>query len=383
MRFVNFLSIVIVILCLASFYLGRRLLAFWPTANRHQTVLWLLLAVFVVLEILIPFSYRAFAHGSLSRITQGIGYFLLGLWTSAFLYVALSDIILGVAQFVNPRIAQFRAQAFFIMLALSIVSTLVGLAQALRVPRLHTVLVPVKNLARELEGFRIVSLTDLHIGPVFRRSRVEKLVGLANMANADVVALTGDFIDGAVDELAADLEPLRNLKARYGVFFVTGNHEYYWDAHAWAKVFSRFNATVLTNEHRVIRIGDAAVTLAGVTDYSSGSFYPDEKSDPRKAIAGAPERSAKILLAHQPASYKAAAAAGFDLQLSGHTHGGQFVPWNILVWLFQKYDRGLAQYVESQGHEMWIYTTSGAAFWGPPNRFLIPTEISIIELTRG
>jgi predicted MPP superfamily phosphohydrolase len=204
---------------------------------------------------------------------------------------------------------------------------------------------------------------------------VNAIVEAANRLDADVIAITGDLVDGSVRQLAADVQPLSQLTAKHGVYFVTGNHEYYSGARAWTQELRRLGLTVLTNEHVVLVREEASLVLAGVTDYGAHHFEPQNRSDPAVALNGAPAGAVKVLLAHQPRSAPAAASAGFDLQLSGHTHGGQFWPWNLFVPLQQPFTAGLHRL-----GQLWIYVSRGTGYWGPPKRFGAPSEITRIKL---
>jgi len=190
-----------------------------------------------------------------------------------------------------------------------------------------------------------------------------------------MVAVTGDLVDGRVSELASHVAPLADLVSRHGTYFVTGNHEYYSGAKAWVQELRRIGLRVLQNEHVVLQHGDASLVVAGVTDYSAHHFDPAERSDPHAAIAGAPADVVRLLLAHQPRSADAAQRAGFQLQLSGHTHGGQFWPWNFFVRLQQPFTAGLHQL-----RDLWVYTSRGTGYWGPPKRFGAPSEITRLRL---
>jgi predicted MPP superfamily phosphohydrolase len=160
---------------------------------------------------------------------------------------------------------------------------------------------------------------------------------------------------------------------------VTGNHEYASGADAWVAEFRRIGLRVLMNEHVVIQHNDAQVVIAGVTDYSAGRHDPAHRSDPARALAGAPlDVRIKVLLAHQPRSAEAASDAGFTLQLSGHTHGGQFFPWNLFVRLQQPFTAGLARW-----DGLWVYTSRGTGYWGPPKRLGAPSEITRLRLVAG
>jgi predicted MPP superfamily phosphohydrolase len=227
-----------------------------------------------------------------------------------------------------------------------------------------------------LQGFSIAQISDIHVGSQIKRKHVEAIVEAVNGLKADVIAITGDLVDGSVQDLRRHVAPLSGLSARYGVFLVTGNHEYYSGERAWTAEFRRLGLRVLLNEHVVVRHKGASVVLAGVTDFSAHHFDPAQRSDPAAALSGAPpEAVARILLAHQPRSATAAADAGFDLQLSGHTHGGQFWPWNLFVRFQQPFTAGLHRL-----KHLWVYISRGTGYWGPPNRFGAPSEITLLKL---
>ena len=158
-------------------------------------------------------------------------------------------------------------------------------------------------------------------------------------------------MDGSVRRLSGDVEPLADTRSRFGNFFVTGNHEYYSGAPAWIGKMQSLGFTVLNNSHRIIAHNNRKILLAGVTDYNAGRFYESHRSDPRMAIRGAPDTNFKLLLAHQPKSIFASSKAGFDLQISGHTHGSQFFPWNFMVHFFQPYVAGLHHHGNTQTYQ--------------------------------
>jgi len=171
------------------------------------------------------------------------------------------------------------------------------------------------------------------------------------------------------------VKPLSELRARYGAYVVTGNHEYYSGAQEWLDAFREFGLNPLQNEHVLIEHDGANLVLGGINDFSAPRVHPDHASDPAAAADGTPPDALKILLAHQPRSADAAEAAGFHLQLSGHTHGGQFWPWNHFVRLQQPYTAGLHRHGRMQ-----IYISRGTGYWGPPKRFGAPSEITRITL---
>lgn len=259
--------------------------------------------------------------------------------------------------------------------AAATILTGVGVAEARSVPDVREVNVPIENLPEDLRGFRIVQITDIHVSPTIHRPFVERVVDTVNRLQPDMIAHTGDLVDGSVKRLAYHVEPLSRLRSTYGSFFVTGNHEYYSGADQWIRKVTDLGHQVLLNEHHIIRHGNGRLLVAGVTDYRAGNFNPDQASSPARALRGAEPAHVKLLLAHQPKSIYKAAAAGFDLQLSGHTHGGQFWPWPILVRLVQPFVAGLHRYENTQ-----IYVSRGTGYWGPPIRFGAPSEITLIKL---
>jgi predicted MPP superfamily phosphohydrolase len=252
----------------------------------------------------------------------------------------------------------------------------VGFFNARRRAGVRRVDVPIANLPASLHGFTIAQITDIHVGPTIRRNYLDAIVDAVNELDADLIAVTGDLVDGSVAHLAQHTQPLARLSARHGAFFVTGNHEYYSGVEAWVSEIRRLGLRVLMNEHVVLMHEGAAIVVGGVTDHGAHHYDPAQRSDPAAAMVGAPRDAAfKLLLAHQPRSAFAAAPVGFDLQLSGHTHGGQFLPWTFLVRLQQPITAGLHR-IES----LWVYVSRGTGYWGPPLRLGAPSEITHLRL---
>ena len=255
--------------------------------------------------------------------------------------------------------------------------TAYGIYEARRRPAIVEVTVPILDLPGSLQGFRIVQITDIHAGLTVTRPFVEMVVEMANAQMGDIVAFTGDLVDGSVDQLREHVAPMKNLEGRYGRYFITGNHEYYSGALPWIEEAKSLGFDVLLNEHSVIRQGGGTIVLAGVTDTSAGGFITEHRSDPHKAIAGAPAADVRILLAHQPKSLYEGSKAGFDVQISGHTHGGQFFPWNLVATIGQPYIKGLHKFADT-----WIYVSKGTGYWGPPVRLAARSEITVLTLVR-
>jgi predicted MPP superfamily phosphohydrolase len=303
-----------------------------------------------------------------------IGALFMGLFSSLLVLTALRDllmVVVGRTVYADAYVV-WSAQAVPLLAALV---TLIGLINARRPARVVTVTVPLGKLSALLNGFTLVQLSDLHVGPTIKAGYVRAIVERVNQLNADLVVITGDVVDGSVAQLLADTAPLADLRARHGVCLVTGNHEYYSGATEWVEAFRGLGLRPLLNEHVVIDHDGAQLLVAGVTDYSAHVFDPAQQSDPIKALAGSPVGLPRVLLAHQPRTAPAAASAGFDLQLSGHTHGGQFWPWNLLVFLQQPYTAGLHRL-----GDLWVYTSRGTGYWGPPKRFGAPSEITCVRL---
>jgi hypothetical protein len=253
-----------------------------------------------------------------------------------------------------------------------------GVTQATgRIP-LKRVSVRLDRLDPAFDGYRIALLTDIHLGPILGREFLTDVVARVNSADVDLVAISGDLVDGDTGTLGSAARPLAGLSSRDGTFFVTGNHEYYSGAPAWVGYLRRLGVRVLRNERAEIRRGDAVLDVAGVDDYTArASGVPGHGADLPRALAGRDPDRPVILLAHQPVLVEQAAALGVDLQLSGHTHGGQMAPFNLAVRLQQPFVAGLHRVRRTL-----LYVSRGVGFWGPPVRVGAPPEITILTLRR-
>ena len=253
-----------------------------------------------------------------------------------------------------------------------------GLWQGAAIPQPRNIDLPLADLPPELEGLRIAHITDLHIGPIFRAQRTEELVTRVNDLKPDLVFITGDIVDGSVQELRADAAPLAKLQANYGVWACVGNHEYFAGFAPWMQYFAELGIRMLVNEHVVLRMGSQPLVLAGVSD-EAAARYAMEGPDIGKALAGAPSGVPRILLAHRPKGSAEYARHGVVAQFSGHTHGGQALPVRPLVRaLNDSYLYGLYTV-----NGMSLYVGAGAALWGGyPVRFGVPSEIALLRLTK-
>jgi uncharacterized protein len=363
------------LLLVLHLYIGWRIAPQLP-GTVGGIALSVLLAASAVLIPLAFFGRRAKHREAADRWTWA-GMFALGLFSMLFVLTLLRDALLLIAwPFDLPPLAAPSAIAVPL---LAFVAVLWGLFSARRTARVRRIDVPIKGLPAALHGFTIVQISDLHVGPTVKRPYVRAIVDRVNTLGADVVAITGDLVDGRVQDLAHDVSPLADLRSRHGSFFVTGNHEYYSGAEEWIALLRKLGLVVLLDEHVVLEHGDAQLVLAGVADFSARHFIAAHRSDPRAAIAGAPRSAGlRVLLAHQPRSASDAADAGFDVQLSGHTHGGQFWPWNLLVTLQQPFVAGLHRL-----RSLWVYTSRGTGYWGPPLRLGAPSEITRLRFVEA
>jgi uncharacterized protein len=336
-------------------YIWWRLVA--PLAEPWSVVGTVVLAV---LAPSLPLSLRI-ARGKprdAARPVLLVGYLWFGMAKYLFLGAAASHVAVGLG-------ASARVAAVWAALA-ALATVALGLIHVARGPRVRRVRVPLEKLG--VETYTIVQLTDVHIGTMLGREFATGVVRQVNALEPDLVVITGDFIDGRLAELRPHVEPFRGLRARDGVYAVTGNHEYYWETGPWLEHIRSLGIHVLRNEH--VTIG-GAFELAGVDDSSAAEDVP-------RALRGRDPALPVVLLAHHPSTVKRAAAAGVDLQLSGHTHGGQLLPLGWLIRLFEPLAAGLARFGGT-----WLYVSEGTGFWGPPLRVGTTSEIAAITRVRA
>ena len=372
-----FLTIVLSVLGGIHYYLWARLLrdtALPPTVLRAGTL-------FLVLAALSMPAAIFFGRAGLGRPLVWFAYVWMGLMF--FLFVALlgADVTYLLARVTGPvdleRRTALRRILGGIASLVAISAAGIGYCEAQRL-RVVDVTVPLKRLPRALDGFTIVQISDIHVGPTIGKGFIETIVARINALSADLVAITGDLVDGSVERLGAAVAPLAQLQSKHGTFFVTGNHEYYSGASEWLEELGRLGIRVLRNERVEIGRDGHAFDLVGVDDFHAAGQAPGHGADLQAALAGYDRSRESVLLAHQPKQALEAAELGVGLQLSGHTHGGQLWPFTYLVRLQQPFIAGL-----NRLKDLFVYTSRGTGYWGPPMRVGAPSEITRITLKSG
>jgi predicted MPP superfamily phosphohydrolase len=289
----------------------------------------------------------------------------------------LARIPLALADVADPTRSRVVAG---LAVAVSAVLIAWGYVEAMRVPRVRRVEVRLDRLGAGLDGLRVVLLTDTHYGPIDRERWSHRVTEVVNGLQPDIVCHTGDIADGTVAQRRAQAAPLADIRATLARAYVTGNHEYFGEADGWLEHLRQLGWQPLHNEHTVVQRDGARLVLAGVDDRTAASSgRPGHRADHEVALAGADRELPVLLLAHQPQQITAAVAHDVDLQLSGHTHGGQIWPFHYLVRTDQPTVQGLTRH----GARTQLYTSRGTGFWGPPLRIFAPSEITLITLRAG
>jgi predicted MPP superfamily phosphohydrolase len=336
--------------------------------------------VFAVALVGFPFAmvrgHRTGHHDGLARI----GDTTLGVIWVLFTWSVFGDVarvVLTLAGVPNPARSRIVAVA---VLAVAVVLVVVGNVEAMRLPRIRTVDVVLPRLGPALDGLRVAVLADTHFGPINRRVWSERVAAAVNDLAPDVVCHVGDLADGTVEQRTEQVAPMGDIRATAAKLYITGNHEYFSEAQRWLDHMAGLGWDPLHNRHRLVRRGADRVVFAGVDDPTGvGSGLDGHGTDLPAALAGTDPDVPVVLLAHQPKYVTQAVAAGVDLQLSGHTHGGQIWPFHLVVRLDQKYLHGLSRH----GERTQLYTSRGSGFWGPPLRVFAPSEITLLVLRSG
>lgn len=356
----------------AHWYLARRFVIDPGLGEPLRGVALGLLVVLGVGAVLQP-ALERFLKPPWLRIASFPFVVWMGLFWISFVALGISDGVLGLmGASGGSDVAGIRAAVVgAVVLALSAVA----LRSGLRLPAVRRVEIALARWPRALDGFRIVQISDIHIGPMLGRDFAAGLTGRVNALDPDLVVVTGDLVDGSVEALRDEVAPFAGLRARHGVFFVTGNHDVYSGGESWVERVRELGLRALRNE-RVAIGGADGFDLAGVDDHR-GDWVHGSTEDLDAAVAGRDESRALVLLAHDPGTFRRASKRSIDLQLSGHTHGGQIWPFAYLVRLAIPFVAGHYRVGRSQ-----LYVSRGSGFWGPPMRLLAPAEISEIVLRR-
>ncbi|WFS63554.1 metallophosphoesterase [Pseudodesulfovibrio thermohalotolerans] len=391
--------IVMTVSTLLVLYLGWRLINPLRIARSRKITLWSLLALLLFGHRLTWVLHRTNRYELIvCDCIDWVGFTFLGFISILVVFMLARDIpsLFGALMSGLKRLFTRRSQRpYFIgpnharrrfllnasnglFLAAALPMTGFGVYNARRKPSVLKNDLFVLDLPEGLDGFTIAQISDTHIGPTIRADWARKVVDAVNGLDPDLIVHTGDMVDGAVDGLKTDVLPFGDLNAPHGVWFCTGNHEYYSGVFEWLSEARRLGIRPLVNEHALIDTGRGRLLLAGVTDLRAGRMVPGHVSSPSKAMAEAPEHDVSVLLAHQPDSVYAASEAGFDIQLSGHTHGGQYFPYNYVIHLFQTFVRGPYIHDGTQ-----LYVNMGTGYWGPPMRIGTMPEITLHTLRRA
>ena len=306
----------------------------------------------------------SFPFKRIHRLQRQLIFLCLGLATYLPLLTILRDLYFLATDTLIDRVWVFVG---------TIVCVAAGVLHAVLGPHVKRVSIKIANLPAELEGFTIAQLSDLHVGPTIRAPYVEKVVQRTNALKPHLITMTGDIGDGPVRVYRADAQELKGLRAEHGVIYVSGNHEHYWGVQDWMGLMTEMGFTVLSNSVKVIHHQGNTLAVAGLPD-------PVSKLTPALEAMASEIKSAnvKLLLSHRPNPARAASKLGFDLQLSGHTHGGQFFPWTLVVRFVHEFHKGL-----DRVGEMWIYVNVGTGSWGPFLRLGSTSEITLLTLTKA
>ncbi|MCV7301803.1 metallophosphoesterase [Mycobacterium barrassiae] len=297
---------------------------------------------------------------------------VLFVWSVLGLVIGLLLFFAGVEDPVRSRVVAA------VVLAVALALLAWGFFEAMRVPRIRTVDVEMPRLGAGLDGLRVAIITDTHYGPIDRARWSAAVVKRVNELDADLVCHVGDLADGTVDMREEQVSPLASVRAAEARVYVTGNHEYFTEAQAWLDYMESVGWTALHNRHVIVERGGDRIIVAGVDDATAEASRQGHRADLDAALEGADRTLPVLLLAHQPKQVVDAVRAGVDLQISGHTHGGQIWPFNFLVRLDQPVVAGLSRH----GEVTQLYTSRGTGFWGPPFRVFAPSEITLMTLRR-
>ncbi|MCL1915334.1 MAG: metallophosphoesterase [Desulfovibrionaceae bacterium] len=370
---------------LICLYLFLRLLLPLPLRPRWKLALGSLLPLICLQQFLLRLFF-----GNGPTIEMPAFAVLLSGWSFASMLLLFcltlgTDILLLARRLLRPKakpsptsgpLSPGRRQALLALLAIA--PAAYGASKVMHSPEVFRLEARLPRLPRALDGLTLAQISDLHASSLLQEKWIRLVVEKTNALKPDLILLTGDIVDGLPEARRTDVLPLRELRAGLGVFGCAGNHEYYSHFDSWMKRFPDLGVDMLLNRHATLSLDGEKLVLAGVTDLVADR-YKLPLPNVSAALAGSPEEGVRILLKHRPAGQEAR-LAGVDLQLSGHTHGGQILLLDQVVARFnQGYLRGWYQM-----GDMGLYVSSGAGLWsGMPVRLGVPSEIALLTLRRG
>jgi predicted MPP superfamily phosphohydrolase len=368
----KFIITATLILSVLFLFLGFRL-----TGIGHYS--WVLSGLMTGLLILYTLVWYDVLPKTLNSITRTITHLDMGLLSLIITLIILRDLIFVPLSLFKPGLFEqaFSGIAIWMIFGICFLLLIFGYTHAKAGPVLKTVKIPLADLPIALEQYTILQISDLHAGPAIDRTYVENVLLKVKGLEVDLIALTGDIGDGNFSKYQDRVAPIAELSQKAPVLYIPGNHEYLHDSEYWFAYFDQLGFKSLFNANTLITKDGASILFAGVIDPEVKEIDPLQKPDIQAAIKDSPPADLRILLSHRPGIAKEAAAI-FDLQLSGHTHGGQFFPWSLVIKSFQPFSSGL-----KKSGKMWVYTNPGTGFWGPPFRLGTTSEITIIKLVKA
>tara|TARA_Y100000590_G_scaffold278792_1_gene313011 strand:+ start:3410 stop:4585 length:1176 start_codon:yes stop_codon:yes gene_type:complete len=383
-----FIAIVIVLLLIIHGYVASRVIPLIGISSLQSLIAYIAVLLFGLLPLL-PIFLRMSGNESkmIDRISL-VGYTSLGFFTLSFIFFLGKDILFNlynlVEGFFHIKQPFDYSKRVFIKKSISVaivgsasMGTGFGFYSSRKGASIIEQEIFLESLPAGFENFTIAQISDLHVGPTIKRPYVEDVCKKIASQNPDMIAVTGDLVDGSVEYLGSELDPFMDMVAPFGTFFVTGNHEYYSGVESWLDETDRLGMKNLINANEIISKSGDTIAIAGITDLNAHRIKLSHKSDPKTALSSLPMDITKIVLAHQPNSIKSVHKSGADLQLSGHTHGGQFWPFTYAVKIPNIY---LSGYHDHFGTK--IYVNRGTGYWGPPLRLGVPAEITLIRLKK-
>ena len=368
----NWFLVIAISICIILFiFLGYRI-----TGIGNYS--WIVSGISIAIILLYPLVWYGVLPGSMDRIVRYVVHIDMGMLSLLIVFLIIRDLLFLPISYFRPSWSglAFSNYGTYVLFLFSAFLLLIGFLRASKGPDVVDIKVPFKALPSELHNFSVLQISDLHAGAGIDEQYVENVVTKSLNLKADLIVLTGDIADGNFEKYQHNLKSLSKLTDRFQVIYVTGNHEYLKDSDKWISYFRSIGIKVLMNENTTVEFKGKSLLIAGIIDPSAKEFNPDSGPDIQKALAGDHTADFKILLAHQPNIAKEA-SKHFDLQLSGHTHAGQFFPWNVFIDLTQPFAKGL-----KKCDKMWVYTNSGTGYWGPPFRLGTTSEITLLHLLK-